>query len=393
MNFQTHMATLGADLAWVECYLKFVESAPSPVKRSHRHHILPRAMFPEFESFQAHSWNCKRLSPSDHFVAHYYLYRALPQHPAAYLSFLKMASAKGLSILAKNGYDESLVREMSLEYEHIRSGAVSLEGWAHVYKGDKHTVIPIKEIGHHLADGWTKEAPPRQWVFKGDESYRVLSEKVPGYLAEGFQLGRSNFHTKESKRMIGESSVRYHEQEVAKGNGAYSYLPRGDNHPRHISGCPPEVADKISKALTGVPKPPEHPIHQGISKGKHWSWPEEAKQSRSDSMKGITPTNGLTMAGKTHSENTKEQMSKSHEEFYANNLEGVKALDAARPRGESHVFYGKERDAVARAKISASLVGRKQSEATRLKRAESLRAYHLSRTARESSIRRKERQR
>jgi hypothetical protein len=98
-------------------------------------------------------------------------------------------------------------------------------------------------------------------------------------------------------------------------------------------------------------------------------------------MKGIVPTNGLTMAGKTHDDETRRLMSESHKEFYASNPEGVAALDAARPRGENHVFFGKERDAATRDKISKSLEGKTQSEATRLKRSESLKAFHTKKTS------------
>lgn len=373
----THLVSLGADQFWVGRYLDFVASAVSPAAnaRSHRHHILPRAMFLEFESFKDNPWNCKRFTPSDHFVAHYYLYRALPKHPVAYLAFLKMASVTRLNALVQSNYDEALVRDMSLEYERIRSGAVSLDGWLHIYNGKLHTVCPDQYLGKMLAEGWTQQAPPRQWVHKNEESYRVPVEEVSKYLEQGFVLGRSVFHTVEGRQRVSDKTTARHERERQKSD-AYASMPRGDQHHRRILGCPPDVAAKINKTLTGVPKPPDHPIHHGIAKGKHWKWSEEARKARSESMKGVTPTNGLTMKGKSHSEKTKDLMSEAHKEFYASNPDAVAALNASRPRGEDHAFFGKERDKSTRDKISKSLEGKTQSKATKLRRSESLKAFH-----------------
>lgn len=316
MDFKTHLTSLGADQNWIGVYLGFVSSAKSPTGRSHRHHILPRAMFPEFESFEEHSWNCKRLTPSDHFVAHYYLYRALPDHPVAYLSFLKMASVAQLSILIQQNYDEVLVREMSLEYERIRSGAASLDGWLHVYKGGQHTVVSAENLSSKLVEGWTQTAPPRQWVHKGEESYRVPIEKVPSYLERNFALGRAQFHTEESRKNIGLKSLLHHEAENAKGDEAYSYLPHGDQHHRRILGCSPEIAAKISKTLEGRTLSENRAAEVRVAaKGKTWKWSPEARKRLSEQRRGAGNNRFGKVgywAGKTRSETTRQKMSKSH---------------------------------------------------------------------------------
>jgi hypothetical protein len=74
-------------------------------------------------------------------------------------------------------------------------------------------------------------------------------------------------------------------------------------------------------------------------------------------------------------------MSESHKAFYTDNPGAVAVLDSARPRGENHVWFGKERDAATRDKISRSLEGKTQSEATKLKRSESLKAFHAKKKA------------
>lgn len=312
MDFKTHLGKLGADQNWV--YLNFVSSAKSPVGRSHRHHILPRAMFPEFESFKNHSWNLKRLTPSDHFVAHYYLYRALPQHPVTYLSFLKMASVQRLNDLIKSDYDESLVRGMSLEYERIRSGSTSVEGWLHIYKGKLHTVVSARELDARLTEGWTQTAPPRQWVRKGQECHRVPIEKVQSYLDQGFVLGRTLFHTDKSLQITSAKAVVQHKRERVRPN-AYFYLPRGDQHHRK-DGCPPEVSDKISKTLEGRTLSKEHAAKVRVAaKGKTWKWSAEARARKSQSMQGAGNNRFGKQgywAGKTRPESTKKKMSESH---------------------------------------------------------------------------------
>ncbi len=315
MDFITHFTLLDADQSWIQKYLDFVTLAQSPVGRSHRHHILPRSMFPKFASFKVFPSNCKRLTPSDHFIAHYYLYRALPKHPVAYLSFLKMASVERLSVLAENNYNEALVREISLEYERIRSGAVTLDGWAHVYNGKLHTVCPSNFLDKMFAEGWTQQAPPRQWVHKGEESYRIPVEKVPGYLEQGFNLGRPVFHTTGGRKLISKKATANHQLEAVKDD-AYSYLPRGDQHHRRILGCPDEVADKISKTLTDRTLAPEHAAKVRVAaEGKHWAWSHEARVRKSESMQGAG-NNRFGKEGywknKTRPISTRQKMSNSH---------------------------------------------------------------------------------
>ncbi len=46
----------------------------------HKHHICPRAkdMFPEYKSFANHKWNCAKLTPRQHFIAHILLWKMYP---------------------------------------------------------------------------------------------------------------------------------------------------------------------------------------------------------------------------------------------------------------------------------------------------------------------------
>lgn len=59
-----------------QCQLKNVEYEGYVEK----HHICPKAkdMFPEYESFNKHPWNCAVLTARQHFVAHMMLWKAYP---------------------------------------------------------------------------------------------------------------------------------------------------------------------------------------------------------------------------------------------------------------------------------------------------------------------------
>lgn len=61
-------------------YLRFLDKcqAPEPGAYRERHHVLPKSLFPEWSDA---AWNLKELSGSDHFLAHYWLFQALPRVP------------------------------------------------------------------------------------------------------------------------------------------------------------------------------------------------------------------------------------------------------------------------------------------------------------------------
>lgn len=46
----------------------------------HKHHILPKAIWPQFKSLTIHKWNLARLTPADHIRAHIILYNSTQTH-------------------------------------------------------------------------------------------------------------------------------------------------------------------------------------------------------------------------------------------------------------------------------------------------------------------------
>lgn len=59
-------------------YSLIIASNPSESQYVERHHILPKSLFPELRN---EKWNIVRLSAKDHFLAHYYLFKMLPDNP------------------------------------------------------------------------------------------------------------------------------------------------------------------------------------------------------------------------------------------------------------------------------------------------------------------------
>lgn len=65
----------------VDRYLGFISSRGSAQHSFvEMHHIVPKAVdfHPEFKSFKDHPWNCVKLSPREHFIAHWMLAKAFP---------------------------------------------------------------------------------------------------------------------------------------------------------------------------------------------------------------------------------------------------------------------------------------------------------------------------
>lgn len=52
----------------VEKHIKF---------KTANHHILPKSLFPEFESFTVHNWNSSMLFHKDHYTVHYLLWKSI----------------------------------------------------------------------------------------------------------------------------------------------------------------------------------------------------------------------------------------------------------------------------------------------------------------------------
>jgi len=118
MNVREQLERFRHNREWLDRYLRFLDESPPPnAGKCHRNHILPRSIFPEFESFEKYPWNRKDLSPADHLTAHYLLFRAFlgePKvEPRVSTGFFWMI----VTALAVPDYNDAFIREIAARYQ------------------------------------------------------------------------------------------------------------------------------------------------------------------------------------------------------------------------------------------------------------------------------------
>jgi hypothetical protein len=83
-----------------------------------KHHILPRKIFPEFSDLSLHEWNCSRLPPDRHIVAHWYLYKILRNKEVTHAFRMMVEMKRGISKLTR---DEVLIIAENYKLAKIES--------------------------------------------------------------------------------------------------------------------------------------------------------------------------------------------------------------------------------------------------------------------------------
>jgi hypothetical protein len=342
-------AEIPHDPDWLDRYLNFLEESTIPTEDdySESHHILPRSLFPDFQLFTQNPWNRIDLKGTDHLIAHYFLLKALPEVHALRHAFCFMVGIRQDQPVPD--ISPILLQEMAEEYVFQKTGL--------------------------------------RWVTKDGQELKILPHEHTKYLMDGWALGRAYTHSNETRLKIIDGNREWHRLESLKSD-AYVYLPHGDQHHRRIFGCPPEVRAKISAGLTGLVQSAETIEKRRLKiVGTHWVWNPDSKKQLSVSRQG-EGNNRFGQVGywrdKHHSEEEKQKTSESLKQF---NREHPDVNRDNKPRGEDHWTFGRERPEETRQKISASLTGKKQSTATKQKRAESLAMTKLpSFTPEEESI-------
>ena len=117
------------NLHYLTRYLDFIKSrATKNVKFYEDHHILPRSAFPEFEH---EKWNLRSLTPREHFIAHYLLFKAFPKNRKLVHAFWCMCKFR------RNGRAYRITGRM---YETIRNAyAESMLGSGNPFYGKTHS--------------------------------------------------------------------------------------------------------------------------------------------------------------------------------------------------------------------------------------------------------------
>ena len=206
MDLRTILKTRHHDLAWLDRYLTFIADARVPGSLVDRHHILPQAAFPAYASFDEHPWNRALLTPADHLVAHYYLFRALPGDPSVRQAFKMMVGFR-FKALQRSFYDEALVLEIAAAFEAARG----------------------------LGKPWSEEAKQRR-------SDVMRGQPVPGLSFKGRK------HRTATLEKMSESQQR---RALEDPESFTRNKPCGEAHWARRFGFAPEARSKISASLTG----------------------------------------------------------------------------------------------------------------------------------------------
>lgn len=78
MNIYTILSSIPHNPHYLNRYVKFIQTRALktyPSKYTETHHICPKALFPEYQSFSIHTWNKIILSPREHFISHLLLWK------------------------------------------------------------------------------------------------------------------------------------------------------------------------------------------------------------------------------------------------------------------------------------------------------------------------------
>jgi len=103
------------EVVWVAKYINLVTTQLHYETGGEQHHILPRCMWPEFSKLSKNPWNRVCLSLQNHFMAHYYLYRAFPTNRGVAYGLWFMLSRHSVTL------SEAEARIFSSKYADIRT--------------------------------------------------------------------------------------------------------------------------------------------------------------------------------------------------------------------------------------------------------------------------------
>lgn len=151
-------------------YIRFIEGCISnndySIGRYEEHHICPKAkdMFPDYASFKKNPWNKAKLTPRQHFIAHWILYKAYPDIAS---------NQAALSILRKDYQNRYLVGRLNKG----KATVVDVNG--------KILSVPINDP-RYLSGELVGVHKNTKWITNGiDNKHISTKDAVP----EGWRLG------------------------------------------------------------------------------------------------------------------------------------------------------------------------------------------------------------
>lgn len=198
-------------------YINYYSNRNDDEKYLENHHICPKAkdLFPEYKSFKKHSWNLVKLTPRQHFIAHWMLWKVYGKSMAQ--GFHCMATMKTNNHKRNFKTNSKVFENLRIDYRkrlsHINNEKVKLG--IHIFQN------PSKETIKKFSLNTTKRnfewvsnnIHPWQNGNRTEEHSRKLSEsKLGNQNAKGFK------HTEKSK------------QECAKGGKSQKGIKKSQDH-------------------------------------------------------------------------------------------------------------------------------------------------------------------
>ena len=106
-TIKTILASVSHNPHYLNKYITFITNCQEKNENysgyTERHHICPKAkdMFPEFTSFREFSWNCVRLTPRQHYIAHLLLCKTYPDVSSQAIALCLMINSRSITAHSK----------------------------------------------------------------------------------------------------------------------------------------------------------------------------------------------------------------------------------------------------------------------------------------------------
>jgi hypothetical protein len=131
-----------------------------------RHHICPKAkdMFPEYEDFRLHPWNCAVLTARQHFISHMMLWKSFPSFYSQTHALWQMKNTR-----------EGIEIKSSILYEKLRFEITNIKRNMVTVKDSKGNIFSVyKDNPLYLADEYKHVNKGRISITNGTEN-RMIS--------------------------------------------------------------------------------------------------------------------------------------------------------------------------------------------------------------------------
>ena len=174
------------DYNLLDKYLSFIDNKNNITYNniSHKHHILPSCLFPEYKKLRIHKWNECILELADHIKAHEYLCEIFPKNTGLFYGLYKLYTTSNLACPK-----DYITKMKSLRW---------------MYKENKQIRIFENDIRIYLLEGWSKGClhmkRKARHITNGVIDLRVSEKEAEKYLKSSeWVIGVTSIKNKESK--------------------------------------------------------------------------------------------------------------------------------------------------------------------------------------------------